>query len=366
MKKFGIITHYDVHNHGALLQLTALIRVLEAKGIEARALRFDKNYDFLGPQLKAKYDVSIRAVGLFVKFMLERGLGATLYNFRKRRTLIGYKTKQGIVGDYYSNSPKLDGVIVGSDEVFALHTGPTPVFFGHCLPTESVISYAGCFGPTTIENVRRLHCEPFVSSGLKSMKAISVRDQNSADVVRELTGIEVPIVVDPVLLYGYKVEIDSMAAPRHKDYLLVYAYDNRLNDPEEVKAVQQYARSRGLKTLSPGFYHSWCDVNVDCDPITLLSYFKHATEVVTDTFHGSVMSIITGAKLAVKTRESNHLKLVNLLKEYGLTDRIFTDWNELAQVMAPEVDYEKVNIEVERRRTASMEVLDSMLKLCER
>ena len=26
--KIGIITHYDVHNHGALLQLNALIRIL--------------------------------------------------------------------------------------------------------------------------------------------------------------------------------------------------------------------------------------------------------------------------------------------------------------------------------------------------
>lgn len=205
--------------------------MLAAKGIEAKALRFDKNYDFLGPELKAKYDVSVKAAGIFLKFFLQRGLGSTIYNFRKRRTLTGYKAKKGIVGDFYSQSPQLDGVIVGSDEVFALHTGPTPVFFGHGLPTDSVISYAGCFGPTTANEVRRLHCEPLVASGLKAMKAITVRDQNSADAVRDLTGIDAPLVVDPVLLYGYKTEIGSMVAPTHKDYLLVYAYDNRLNDP---------------------------------------------------------------------------------------------------------------------------------------
>ena len=45
--KYGIITHYDVHNHGALLQLNGLKQVLNSLGIEANALQFDKNYDFL-------------------------------------------------------------------------------------------------------------------------------------------------------------------------------------------------------------------------------------------------------------------------------------------------------------------------------
>lgn len=47
--KYGIITHYDVHNHGAVLQLNALIKVLKRDfGIDAKALQFDKNYDFTG------------------------------------------------------------------------------------------------------------------------------------------------------------------------------------------------------------------------------------------------------------------------------------------------------------------------------
>ena len=29
--KYGIITHYDVHNHGAVLQLNALVHVLRER-----------------------------------------------------------------------------------------------------------------------------------------------------------------------------------------------------------------------------------------------------------------------------------------------------------------------------------------------
>ena len=43
----GIITHYDVHNHGALLQLNALCKVLKKMGYEATALRFEKNLSLI-------------------------------------------------------------------------------------------------------------------------------------------------------------------------------------------------------------------------------------------------------------------------------------------------------------------------------
>lgn len=364
--KFGIITHYDVHNHGAVLQLTALIRVLASKGIEAKALRFDKNYDFLGHNLKNKYDISIKSFGIYFKYLKKKGINCTLYNYKKHRTLDKFKSNFNLIGNYYSESPSLDGVIVGSDEVFALHTGPTPVFFGHCLPTENVMSYAGSFGPTTLQDVYKTHSMSFVRSGLGMMKYITVRDQNSADIIETLIGKRPEIVVDPVLLYGFNEEIEKFTALSIPDYLLVYAYDNRMNSPEEIDAIKKYAKNKGLKTLSPGFYHSWCDYNIDVDPINLLSYFKYAKEVITDTFHGSVMSLITGAKLAVKTRESNHLKLSNLLKEYGLENRIFTDWARLSDTMAPEIDYVSVNKEIQRRRNDSMNHLNNIVSLAKK
>ena len=58
--KYGIITHYDVHNHGALLQLNALKQVLKSYSIDAQALQFDKNYDFMCRDMKAKYEISLK------------------------------------------------------------------------------------------------------------------------------------------------------------------------------------------------------------------------------------------------------------------------------------------------------------------
>lgn len=126
--KYGIITHYDVHNHGALLQLNALKQVLKLYGIDAQALQFDKNYDFMGREMKAKYDISFKSIGIYIKYFFEKGLKCFVYNFKKKKILDQYRSSANLIGDYYTECSNLNGVIVGSDEVFALHTGPTPAF----------------------------------------------------------------------------------------------------------------------------------------------------------------------------------------------------------------------------------------------
>ncbi len=359
--KFGIVTHYDVHNHGAVLQLTALVKVLARKGIEAKALQFDKNYDFLGVALKSKYDISLKSVGFYIKFLLREGIGRTLYNVKKRQTLNRFKVENNLIGEFYTDASGLDAVVVGSDEVFALHTGPTPIFFGHAAPTDCVFSYAASFGPTTYEDIQSKHCIEFVKSGLERMAGVSVRDKNSQDIVVRLTGDVPALVCDPVLLYGYVDEIKQLRKPDLPPYLLVYAYDNRMNDKQEVERIKEYARKLGLKIVSPGFYHKWSDYNVNIDPVGLLAYFKYAQCVVTDTFHGSVMSIITQSQFVVKTRDNSN-KLVNLLNEYGLTDRISVSLDDLEGRFASAIDFSAVEVEVVRRRAESMKYLDQMIK----
>lgn len=360
--KYGIITHYDVHNHGAILQMNALVKVLKKEfDIDAKALKFDKNYDFLGRELKAKYEIGIKSVGIYIKYLLERGVGLFVFNVKKKRIFEEFKRNENLVGEYYSECEELDGVIVGSDEVFALHTGPTPVFFGHALPTKKVFSYAGSFGPTTIDDVQRLHCEALVGGGLANMVGLGMRDQNSMDIAKVLTGKDSALVVDPVLLYGYQEELAKMKAPELPKYLLVYAYENRMNAPAEVEKIVEYAHGHGMKVVCPGFYHKWADVNVNVDPVELLRYFKYADCVVTDTFHGSVMSIITGRDIAVKLRDNSN-KLMNLLKEYGLADRVVgDDWN-LDAVFSKTQDGDFVAQEVVRRRGESMNFLKTMIE----
>lgn len=361
--KYGIITHYDVHNHGAVLQLNALIKVLKRDfGIDAKALQFDKNYDFMGREKKAKYEISLKSVSVYLDYLKEKGIECFAFNFKKKRILDRFKSVENLIGDYYTEYGSLDGVIVGSDEVFALHTGPTPAFFGHGLPSEKVFAYGGCFGPTTIEDVDKWHCRAFVASGLKSMCGLAMRDQNSIQIGVTLTGMLPELVCDPVILYGYEEELKGKERPMNEKYMVIYSYDNYLNEPHEVEAIQAYAKKNGLKVVSPGFMHKWADKSVNAAPIELLNWFQHAECVVTNTFHGCVMSIITGREMAVKLRDNTN-KLYNLMQEYEITDRQIDDSMQLDAVFCRQVNWEATNKEIAERRAMSLDYLKRMIKL---
>lgn len=358
--KFGIITHYDVHNHGALLQLYALKKILSQLNIEAYALQFDKNYDFLGIELKSKYNISIKSIAYYLSYLKEQGINKTSFNIKKKHILEKFKQDNHLIGEYYTTEKNLDAIVIGSDEVFALHTGPTPIFFGHARPCNFAFSYAGSFGPTNLKDIEDTHCVPFVASGLRSLNGISVRDINSARIVEKLTGNNPTIVCDPVILYGYQNELKHFYPVKLPPYLLVYAYDKNMNDTSEITEIKKFAKKNKLKIASVGFYHKWCDYNINIDPINLLHYFANAQYVITDTFHGSVMSIITNKQTAVITRNNNN-KLYNLLQEYNLTDRIMNNELNFNEMFSHKIDYNMVNKEIEIRRNTSMNFLNNMI-----
>lgn len=80
--------------------------------------------------------------------------------------------------------------------------------------------------------------------------------------------------------------------------------------------------------ISIGHYFSWCDEVVIPTPFEVLAYFKGASYIITDTFHGSVFSIKFNKEFCTIVRDMNSNKLVSLLKQFGLENRIVTDMNK--------------------------------------
>ena len=142
-------------------------------------------------------------------------------------------------------------LVIGSDEVFNCtqsnpDVGYSPELFGFNSNANTIISYAASFGSTTLQKLTEYHKRNEIASFLLSFEKISVRDKNSYIIVKELTGIEPTMNVDPVLLYDFEKEIPSDVDL--KNYIIVYAYSGRIND-EEAKAIQEFAHKNNKKTL---------------------------------------------------------------------------------------------------------------------
>lgn len=358
--EIGILTYYSVHNHGAVLQANALKTVLEAKGHECGFLEFERSYSNISQKQANKYKLGLGSIGFYAKYLMEKGTGNILYNVNKKRTLAKFRaTNIPMVGKYEDFAGDL--AVIGSDEVFSLEIGVNPFLYGNGLKAKHVISYAGSFGPTTYENVVKQGQRRMISDGLHHMDAVSVRDKNSLETVKKTAGIDATLVCDPVILYGYEKEMQSFMPPM-KDYILIYSYDKNLNDAAEYNHIKAYAEKHGLKIVSVGYYHRWCKC-INASPFELLGWIKNATLVVTDTFHGSVMSIICNTPAVVKLR-GNQNKLRFLLSEYGLQDRTISDFSEMESVADKSVDFDKVNVVIQERRETSMKFLDDALVDC--
>lgn len=213
--------------------------------------------------------------------------------------------------------------------------------FGKGLNASRIITYAASFGATTIDKLQLVGKKEIVSSLLHDLDAISVRDENSMKVIEELTGRTPWLHVDPVLMFDYNQFIPDKF--NRNEYIIVYTYPGRITDKKEISSIRNFAKSKELKLISIGHYFSWCDEVVIPTPFEVLAYFKGASYIITDTFHGSVFSIKFNKEFCTIVRDMNSNKLVSLLKQFGLENRIVTDMNKMQKILETPIDYAGVN-----------------------
>lgn len=338
----GILTHYNVYNLGAQLQMLALERYFQELGHEVRVLTYEKNFDFMEGE-KERNSASWKALPFYIKhYLLEKGLGLTMFNYRKVRA-INRSIAEHRFAPY--NESGCDAIVIGSDEVFSIDVGCNKMMYGHGLGQIPAIAYAPSFGRTTEELLRQYNCYDLVRDGLRGMFSLSARDTHTQEMIRSMTGREAPLVCDPVLLYHGR-SFSGKVKPIGRPYLLLYSYDANMKTPEEAAAIRAYAKKHGLITVSLGTYHKWCDKNLVCGPLEWYSYFKDAACVVTDTFHGSVTAIKNHCNVAVLIRQSiNVFKLSSLLESAGLQERrlLAVTEAELERVLSKPIHYPAVD-----------------------
>jgi len=243
-----------------------------------------------------------------------------------------------------------DTVIVGSDEVFNHAKGLRLQLHGEIAQARRMMTYAASCGCARAEDIATEDL-PRVRGAMQHFAAVSVRDDGTAAYALQLGITDVVRHLDPVLV-GPLQEREAKSVWLRR-YVLVYAYGQRIHSAQEIDAIRAFAREKGLKTVAMGGSQYWCDLYVPASPMRMLDWFAHADYVVTDTFHGTIFSVINHRKFAVITRRTNENKLMSLLDDVGLTQRRVPDMAHLAQVLEQEIRYEQVDavLELERRRT---------------
>lgn len=363
--EIGILTHYDVNNQGAQLQMYALYNQLKLLGHDPVILTYNKNFDFKYTE-KLKNQISIRSFSyIFKNYLLKKGFRLTSFNTKKY--LKNKKFRKNYFNFKQYTTTEIDCAIVGSDEVYSIPCGVNIMMFGHGLSTESIISYAPSFGQTDFKLIKTYNYEALISSGLKKCKVLSSRDLHTKNLIKDLTGKDTVIVCDPVILYDFKNTYTKIKRISNK-YILVYSCDRFMIDKNEIKAIKEYANANGLITVSAGTYHKWCDKNVSCNCLEWIEYFRNSECVITDTFHGTVVSMISNKPMAIFVRGVNTNKLTDLLDKTGLSDRRIKkfDVDCITNIFKHQIDFLEVNEKLDEMRKFSNNYLKDALLSCEK
>ena len=358
-KTVGILSMQRVINYGSFLQAYALKQLLLQNGadkvyfIDIEQGRALPGFEY--SKLQHKGGKLKRAFGIILNGHL----------LQKIRDIFFYRELSKNIQDNISTLglneelPKeLDLAVIGSDEVFNCcqpsSWGYTLQLYGKVPNAKEVVSYAGSFGHTRYEQLVELKIDKEIGETMKTLSAISVRDQNSYDIVEKITGIKAECHLDPVLIYGYEKEIAQSRISYPMKYMVVYSYQGRIKDRKEIAEIVSFAKAQNLKLISVFCRYDWCDEAVIPEtPFDVLGWFKGAEYVVTDTFHGTIFSIITQRKFATLVRDTNSQKLSSLLESFELKDHIMWDVKNIKTIISQPIDYNKVEslLSLQRAKT---------------
>ena len=351
-----------VPNYGSFLQAYGLRSLLTGLGHEVVFVDYREGAPAVPFSRKARlrYRLTEMPAARFLNdWAKHRLLGRRLFDYQYR---LEYLKDLGI-GYRKNPNTKVDVAVIGSDEVFnclqsGFNVGFSPMLFGQGIRANKVISYAASFGYTDADGMKRYGVLEKVAAYLKSFAAVSVRDENSREIVEALTGQRPEINLDPVLVSDFPVpEIDVP----YQNYVILYTYKSRGYSDEDKQAILDFC-SRNRKTLiSVGSAQDWVKNRVEATPMELLAYIKSADFIITDTFHGSVFSIKFNRPFATLIRDNNRQKLSDLLHRLKKEDRIIGFFNELQNMYDKPVDFQDTNAVIAEEREHTLHYLQKQL-----
>lgn len=359
--KIGIMSMQRITNYGSYFQAFALKKMLEEIGNEA--VFVDYKVEMLALTRK-HYNYSklknLRLIKRKIQIKLNKE-NPKPQSFRDKLFEESYH-QIGINSNRKFRS-KVDVLVIGSDEVFnCLQSNPDVGYslelFGKKNRAKKIISYAASFGDTTLERLKQFGFADEIAFYLKKFNALSVRDKNSKYVIESLIG-SVPFEhLDPTLVA--RIEKLKWKDCDRKNYIAVYGYGNRFSE-EEGEAIKVFARKRNLDIVVLNAPQKFAPDFVKCKPDEIFGYFSNADYIVTDTFHGTIFSILFHKPVAIFSRShqdvdySNENKILDLIERLGIESQLVTEPDGLEEILSNHIDYIRIDKirQKERKRTIS-------------
>lgn len=340
--KIGLVTFFR-NNYGSALQCYATKKFLQKNGYECDVL-YEYSYGYEKLKNRIKYLSKIALCSLLYR---EFAKNRKEIKMSERKATLSKESKFLI--DWFCETvlqPKgleysllndkqfadvYDFFIAGSDQIWGGGYLVRPFMFLEFAPNEKKIALCPSFG---VETIKKFNVRPFKKS-IKKFKKLSVREKSGQRIIADLTGRQVPILSDPVMLLNIDEwhEFAENSSIRHQNYVFVHFLD--MPSASTIQSINQIAEILNSNIICFANNYSTYDslkehTFVDGSPYDYVSLIENASFVCTDSFHTSHFSIIFNRKFFTFERNYGHYnkqstRIYNLFSTYECSERFIND-----------------------------------------
>lgn len=387
--KIGCVLAVRKHNHnnyGTSLQAYATVKVLQDYGYDVRIIRYNKHRSLIKTVFALPNYLRSGGKSEF-KIRINKIIKSVFLKEFKKNNEIRNKAVEDFKNsifeplcDYYDGYEELckgslnyDICMVGSDQLWH-PMGFASGFYNLMFVDDKVpkISYASSFGVSKIP----LHQIEGTKHYLERFNWISVREQRGVEIVRELTNIKADFVCDPTMLLT-KEEWLNFAKPSTFTIKEPYIFCYYLGEREEIrKYAKELSHKTGYKIVMMRHVDKYISMDdtfgdyapYNVSPRDFVKLLNEADYVLTDSFHGTIFSIMLEKKFLTFYRVrptsagSTHSRIDSLLGKFNLNNRLFK--SDVYAEIIRQIDYNVVRGKVIDFRNESLHLLKANIEKC--
>ncbi len=384
-KKIGLAVCYDTLNFGSQLQVLATIRKIEELNYATEIIRYKKKITpfFVLQTLPRLFNIS------FIQSKLARKKRKKeIQKYPMIASDISKRNKRfnEFVDKYFTNlskpypgwetlvkkaSQKYDAFLCGSDQLWLPKNLGSHFYTLEFAPdNKPKIAYATSFGVSKIPNYQRR----ITTKYLNRFQALSTREISGQKIIEELTEKKAPVVCDPTLLFDAENWNNIIPVRKIIEEPYVFCYFLGTNT-DHRKAATEFKNSTGLSLVTCPFLDNFVlsdrkfgDIQLfDIDAADFINLIRHAEYILTDSFHGSVFSILYHKKFLIFDRfkegaNSRNSRIESLCTFLGLEERRFAD---TVVPVVNNINYNSVDSKIKKLRNQSIEFLQLALEQIE-
>lgn len=350
--KVGLVTITELDNFGNRLQNYALQQVLQEFGHTVETIPnliiYKKRKNFL-------YKTMLKIYGLFKWLALKNRDVISELEKQARFEIfdskyICFSSKQCTIEYIPDNlDDDYDAFVAGSDQIWNSNFLFNFEFnFLRFAQAYKRVSYAASFGS---DYVKEEYVDKF-SKYLSEMAYISVREIAGKKIVENLTNKNATVVLDPTMLFDASQWSLMEKRPRwviDRNYILTYYLgktEERKNVFDQIyKEKKEYKSYQVIDIFNPNIPYQYT-----ITPDEFLWLVHHAVLMVTDSFHGTVFSILYGTPFCSSVRidygASMQSRLDSLFELLGIDrEGLITDVKGQLDVYIKLEEYRHISID---------------------